>query len=77
MPSNANMIPASAGKSSASVGSVPAEAKMEGRLNEGPPPEQREVVTPKKLDSGPKRGDKGEFMPAAYLTKSGSTRQDR
>jgi hypothetical protein len=66
------MIPASV-----SIGSIPDEAKSEGSLNETLAKSKRNPPTPRKLDEGPKRGDKGQFEPAAYKTNSGNTRVDR
>lgn len=67
----ANMNPVRVGAA------MPSDANKKGALNETTPPEQREVKLPAKLDDGPKRGDKGEFLPASYVTKAGSIRSDR
>ncbi len=58
-------------------GSVPEEANKQGTLNETLPPDQRNRPAPAELAEGPKRGDKGEFLPAAYKTKNGAVREDR
>ena len=55
--------------------------EMPGRptqsLNEAPSAAERDASAPTKLDSGPKIGDRGEYLPAAYRTPKGLIRQDR
>lgn len=68
--SNGKMIPVR-------VGSVPSEATKQGALNESLSPAEKLVAEPAKLDKGPKRDEKGAFLPASYETKSGSIRTDR
>lgn len=48
---------------------IPAAALSRGGLNEAPPADQRAPAkAPSKLDDGPRRGDAGEYLPAAYKT---------
>jgi hypothetical protein len=52
---------------------IPSEATSKGGMNESTPAQQRERADErlqrahKELDSGPKIGEMGEYLPAAYL----------
>lgn len=56
---------------------VPPEASAKGALNETIPLEDRNPVTPEKLDEGPKKTATGAFLPGAYKLANGNTRMDR
>lgn len=62
------------------VGSVPAEAGMQGQLNEGPPNPQKEPAraSEAKLAKGPKLDPKTKaYLPGNYKTVKGNIRTDR
>jgi len=56
---------------------IPAEATQGASLNDAPPAEQRQAPTKVKLADGPSRGERGEYLPAAYPIRPGIVRVDR
>lgn len=72
---------AKAKPSSPGTADIPAEAKSQGALNDSTSPSEKAPAKPpkdkRKLSKGPKRGEGGEFMPAAYKTPRGNIRIDR
>lgn len=66
----------SKGVPTGSVGTMPEEAKLSGKLNASIPENQKNTSRDT-LDSGPRRDEAGAFLPARYEVGKGIVREDR
>jgi hypothetical protein len=65
------------GRSKVSVGEVPEGATSGGAKNNEVDETVRNGATGAEVTDGPKMGDRGQYLPAAYPLGGGTTRIDR